>query len=299
LAYRDRIAELHHLSPLEIWHSRIDLEAELAFVCDKGLKRKLKSIIRTARGSLAKDDNFPHLVKGDHLRIADKPPFIYHLNGRNGDDSFDATSTLELYRATLLPDRQHVLQGYDLHDLAFKVVGVGSVGTFCAVALFLSGDQAPLFLQIKEAQSSVLERLVPHTPYGGHQGQRVVEGQRALQAASDIFLGWTKDEKTGRQFYVRQLKNRRLGSIAALYEEDALGDYARLCGRTLARAHARTGDAAMIAGYIGRGSKMAEAIGCFSIAYAAQTEQDHAALVASRPAQASASKASSAKGKST
>ena len=137
-------------------------------------------------------------------------------------------------------------------DVAFKAVGVGSVGTICVVGLFLSGDGEPLFLQVKQAQRSVLERLSEKLAYQGPQGRRVVEGQRMMQAASDIFLGWTSDEALGVEFYVRILKNRRLGAVSELAEQQALSEYARLCGRTLARSHARTGDPAVIAGYMGR-----------------------------------------------
>ena len=137
-------------------------------------------------------------------------------------------------------------------DVAFKAVGVGSVGTICVVGLFLSGDGEPLFLQVKQAQRSVLERLSEKLAYQGPQGRRVVEGQRMMQAASDILLGWTSDEPLGVEFYVRILKNRRLGAVSELAEQEALSEYARLCGRTLARSHARTGDPAVIAGYMGR-----------------------------------------------
>ena len=136
-----------------------------------------------------------------------------------------------------------------MKDIAFKAVGVGSVGTFCCIALFLTGDNEPLFLQIKQALHSVLERLGGNLEYKGPQGRRVVQGQQMMQAASDIFLGYTKDEDSGREFYVRTLKNHRLGSISEISEGEALSDYARLCGRTLARAHARSGDPAAIAGY--------------------------------------------------
>ena len=121
----------------------------------------------------------------------------------------------------------------------FKAVGVGSVGTYCYVGLFVGGDGEPLFLQIKEAATSVLEVLDPGLAHSGRQGQRVVEGQRMMQAASDIFLGWTENETSGRQYYIRRLKNRRLGETGDIAEAEGLEDYARLCGRTLARAHAR------------------------------------------------------------
>jgi uncharacterized protein (DUF2252 family) len=160
------------------------------------------------------------------------------------------------------------------------VVGVGSVGTFCAIGLFMSGDGEPLFLQIKEAQRSALERVAPYAAWAHAQGRRVVEGQRILQAASDVFLGWVEDPETQRHFYVRRLKNHRLGSIDDLLEAAALPGYARLCGRTLARAHARSGDPAVIAGYMGKSDVFDDAIASFAIAYAKQTKTDHAALVA-------------------
>ncbi|VTZ48975.1 conserved hypothetical protein [Methylocella tundrae] len=170
---------------------------------------------------------------------------------------------------------------YDLADLAMKVVGVGSVGTYCAVGLFLTADGEPLFLQVKQALQSVLEKIVAPPPDLPEQGQRVVEGQCALQAASDLFLGWTRDEASGRQFYVRQLKNRHLGSIGDVIEARALDAYANLCGRTLARAHARTGDPVLIAGYMGKGEMIDEALASFAMSYAILTDRDHARLVRS------------------
>ncbi len=157
------------------------------------------------------------------------------------------------------------------------MVGVGSVGTFCAIGLYMCGDGTPLFLQIKEASKSVLERLAPK--FSGHQGQRVVEGQRVMQAASDVFLGWTEDAASHRHFYVRQLKNRRLGSIGELVEDQALASYARLCGRTLARAHARSADPAVLAGYMGNRDVFDSALASFAMAYAKRTHDDHAQLV--------------------
>src|SRR5262249_10840822 len=158
-----------------------------------------------------------------------------------------AECVFDAYRKRLPPERLILVDRYVLQDTAFKVVGVGSVGTFCAVGLFMGGDGAPLFLQVKEARASVLECMAPK--FGGHPGRRVVEGQRLMQAASDVFLGWTEDDTSARHFYVRQLKNRRLGSISELVEGQALGNYARLCGRTLARAHARSADPVIISGY--------------------------------------------------
>jgi len=180
--------------------------------------------------------------------------------------------------ATLPPERRLLLSRFQLADLAMKVVGVGSVGTFCLIALFLSADQEPLILQIKEAQSSVLEALAPKIK--GHQGQRVVTGQKIMQATSDPFLGWASEEGVKRSFYARHLKNRRLGSVAEALEGQDLTDYGVICARTLARAHARSGDAATMAGYMGKGEVFDEAIAGYALAYAGITSSDHAALLA-------------------
>src|SRR5262245_59025876 len=281
-AYRSRMHGLAKRSPLEIWHSRVELAREIDRIEHRALRRELRSIIAKARGHLAEDDNFPHLVhdkvKGKQVRIADRPPLIYHFTAK-GDarHHVDARRAFDAYTSRLSPDRLCLLDRYTLKDIAFKVVGVGSVGTFCAIGLYMCGDGTPLFLQIKEASKSVLERLAPK--FQGHQGQRVVEGQRVMQAASDVFLGWTEDTASHRHFYVRQLKNRRLGSIGELVEDQALASYARLCGRTLARAHARSADPAVLAGYMGNRDVLDSALASFAMAYAKRTYHDHAQLV--------------------
>ena len=271
-AYRLHMRSLAKLSPLEIWHSRIELPREIKHLDDPLLKRRLEAILHKAGRTLERDDNFPHLVKGD--TIADKRPTIYHFNRKTDPrERVDPHEVFASYRKRLSPALLCLLDRYALKDTAFKAVGVGSVGTFCTVSLFTSGDGSPLFLQFKEARKSALECLGPK--FSGHPGRRVVEGQRTMQAASDIFLGWTEDAISGRHFYVRQLKNRRLGSIGELVEEQALVNYARLCGRTLARAHARSGDPAMIAGYIGKNEAMDDALASFAMAYAKRTQQDY------------------------
>jgi hypothetical protein len=280
-AYREHMFALMELSPLEIWHSRIDLEHQLKHIESPELRRSLSTLIRHAehRG-LDKDDNFPHLVTGGEPRIADKPPTIFHISPKTvGGRKIDFARGFALYRETLTPDRTVLLDRYRLMDVAFKAVGVGSVGTICVVGLFLSGDGEPLFLQVKQAQRSVIERLSKKLAYQGPQGKRVVEGQRMMQAASDILLGWTSDEPLGIEFYVRILKNRRLGAVGELAEQEALSEYSRLCGRTLARSHARTGDPAVIAGYMGRNAAFDDALASFAMAYVEQTIKDHAALV--------------------
>ncbi len=277
-AYRLHMAALAKLSPLEVWHSRIDLEQEIDRIGNGGLRRKLAGVIAKARGEgLSNDDNFPHLVSGDDPKIVDRPPTIFHLDPKR--HKLGVERVLATYRKGLNPDRLRLLDRFTMKDIAFKAVGVGSVGTFCCIALFLTGDNEPLFLQIKQALHSVLERLGGNLEYKRPQGRRVVQGQQMMQAASDIFLGYTKDEDLGREFYVRTLKNHRLGSISEISEGEALSDYARLCGRTLARAHARSGDPAAISGYSGKSEVLDDAIASFAMAYADQTILDHAALV--------------------
>ncbi len=280
-AYRCHMARLAKLSPLEIWHSRIDLEREVDLIGGGGLRRKLQDVIARARGKgLEKDDNFPHLVSGGEPKIVDKPPVIFHLDPKADlHHRLSSERVFGAYRKSLGPDRRKLLDRFAMKDIAFKAVGVGSVGTFCCVGLFMTGDHEPLFLQVKQAQRSVLERLGGNFAYKGHQGRRVVEGQQMMQAASDIFLGYTEDDDTGRQFYVRTLKNRRLGKVSEISEGELLSGYSQLCGRTLARAHARSGDAAAMAGYMGKGEVFDDAIASFAMAYAHQTMIDHAALV--------------------
>ncbi|MCC6775202.1 MAG: DUF2252 domain-containing protein [Hyphomicrobiales bacterium] len=284
-AYRTRIRALAPRSPLEIWHSRIDLAREIDRIDDRPLRRQLRAILAKTSKRTEQDDNFPHLVKGKVPRIADRPPLIYHFTGR--DDRrhhVDAERMFAAYRRRLPPERLCLVERYTLRDIAFKVVGVGSVGTFCAIGLFTSVDGAPLLLQIKEARASVLERLASR--YKGHPGRRVVEGQRIMQAASDIFLGWTEDEESSRHFYVRQLKNRRLGSVSELVEERALASYARLCGRSLARAHARSGDPAVLAGYMGKKQRFDDALASFAMLYAERTQSDYDRVLQARGAAA-------------
>lgn len=283
-SYRGFIRDLAKMTPLEVWYTRMDVDREVKRIANAKLRDKILTILVKAKRDLAADDNFPHLAttQAGVAHIEDRPPLIYHFNTEATKGyKIHAHSAFINYQASLLPERRALIQHYELSDIAFKVVGVGSVGTFCAVGLFMSADAEPLFLQVKEAQASVLEKIVGPPEGLRQQGCRVVEGQRALQAASDIFLGWTEDPKTKRHFYVRQLKNRRLGSIGEVVESKALAGYANLCGRTLARAHARTGDPALLAGYMGKSDAFDDALAAFAVAYAGQTKHDHACLKAS------------------
>ena len=182
---------------------------------------------------------------------------------------------LAAYRATLPSAYQALLDRYELRDAAIKVVGVGSVGTICWVLLFMAGDGDPLFLQVKEARASVLEPYAGKSVFPNH-GQRVVDGYRRMQPASDIFLGWSRGPK--RDFFVRQLRDMKLSAMVETFGRTEMDIYAGWCGRALALAHARSGNSAMLSGYMGKSDAFDQAIAAFSKAYADQNEKDHAAL---------------------
>jgi uncharacterized protein (DUF2252 family) len=172
---------------------------------------------------------------------------------------------------------RNLFDRFHFFDLAIKVVGVGSVGTFCAVSLFMASDDDPLFLQVKEARASVLEPYAGKSLHANH-GQRVVAGQRIMQTASDVFLGWTRGA-SGRDFYVRQLRDMKLSAVIEDWDTGLLRQYARMCAHALARAHARSGDAALIAGYMGSGQTFCDAIGEFAVEYSDQNRSDYRAFL--------------------
>jgi len=210
--------------------------------------------------------------------IKDAPPLVYHPPANEAAGFRQAVEAmLADYAATLIPERRTLFQRYRLADAAYKVVGVGSVGTLCGVLMMVSGDGEALYLQFKEATRSVLEAHVLPSPYA-HHGERVVRGQRLLQAASDIFLGYATGP-TGRQMYVRQLRDAKIKPQIESMSPRTLRRYAKICGEVLAHAHARTGDAVVLSAYLGKGPAFDEAIGAFAMAYARQTEKDHVALL--------------------
>jgi uncharacterized protein (DUF2252 family) len=273
-AYRRHMQELARLDPLRSWRSRIDVADVLGGIADQKLRtRELK---RLHVATEASQEGYPGLierVKGQ-WRIKEKPPLIFPLSGRR-DNTHEivARTAFESYKLSLAEERRILLDRYELADVAFKVVGVGSVGTFCAIGLFITRDDQKLLLQLKEAQTSALAPFVGPSLYR-NQGQRVVVGQRIMQTVPDIFLGWTEDRGDDQQCYVRQLKDSRLAVIGTDLAEGALPYHATLCGVTLARAHARSGDAARIAGYLGTGMGFDSAIASFAVAYATQNQAD-------------------------
>jgi uncharacterized protein (DUF2252 family) len=267
LSYRRNLAHLAQLAPLDAWNMRIDLADAIRGVEPGKLRRRLEQ--RLADHLEGAAQHFGLVEQHDGApRIKEKPPLVRRL----ARHELHARRAFASYAKSLQEDRRVLLRRYRLRDVAFKVVGVGSVGTFCAIGLLTSDAGAPLLLQIKEAQESVLAPFAGASHYADH-GQRVVVGQRMMQAATDIFLGWTAAPLDGRFFYVRRLKDARLADLGTRLEA-TLPFYARLCGHTLARAHARSGDALMISAYLGDDDEFDRAIALFATAYADQTERD-------------------------
>jgi hypothetical protein len=274
------MAEYSEMRVLEVWYASIDMEQVLALVREKEARERHKKVVAKARERSVVEHDFPKLaaMAGHMPTIRDNPPLIYHPQEEAGEALLARTrAAFAEYRESVQEDRRVLLDRYDLKDIAMKVVGVGSVGTMCGVILLMASAEDPLFLQVKEARTSVLE------PYAGasvhaNRGQRVVNGIRLMQSASDIFLGWTTG-KLGRHFYVRQLRDMKMGPQVELFTPSVMADYAALCGWSLARAHARSGSPAHISGYLGKSDVFDEAIADFSVAYADQTERDYDVLM--------------------
>ena len=275
-AYRERLREYSRMSPLDIWYTRLDMKTLIAMAPDEKTKKNREDLAEKARQRVI-ENLFPKIAgkeAGRH-RLVDQPPVLYHVAEADIEERF--REGLAEYRRSLPDERRVLLDRYRLEDFALKVVGIGSVGTRCLIGLFFDEENHPLILQLKEACRSVLE------PYAGksiyeNQGQRIVTGQRLMQSSSDIFLGWARGRR-GRDFFVRQLRDMKMSAPVEGLTAVQLKSYAGFCGWTLARAHAKSGDAATISGYLGKGDTYDQALGKFALAYAAQNEQDHAALV--------------------
>jgi uncharacterized protein (DUF2252 family) len=266
-SYREHMAELARLPPVGAWNRRVDLARAIADIDQPKVRYTVEKHLAQVLESGSKHFG---LVEGKDggVHIRENPPLVYHLSKHD----LPARKAFASYAETLQEDRRVLLHRHTLRDVAFKAVGVGSVGTFCAIGLFTAGDGSPLLLQIKEAQESVLAPFAGASDYANH-GERVVVGQRMMQAATDAFLGWTRAPMDQRYFYIRRLKDSRLADIGTQLQA-ALPFYASLCGRTLARAHARAGDPALVSGYVGSGTAFEEAISEFAVAYGNQTEKD-------------------------
>jgi hypothetical protein len=270
------------MDPLRVWYSSIgpdDFIGKLPKAVQKDIRKR---IAKAASGSGSELD-FPKLAGavGGQLRITEQPPVIFHPEvSREPEFQVTLQQIFQAYRESLSDDRRMLFDRYRFVDAAIKVVGVGSVGRRCWIALLMSEQNDPLFLQFKEAVASVLEPYAGKNLYS-HHGQRVVMGQRLMQPASDIFLGWMTPPN-GRQFYVRQLRDAKIKPLVETFDAEMLEIYAMACGWVLARAHAKVSDiSATISGYLGSSSdKFDVAMGKFALAYADQAERDHAALKA-------------------
>jgi uncharacterized protein (DUF2252 family) len=273
-SYRHHMAELSELRPLDLWHLSIEAEEALGSITDAAIRRRTVRDIEKAREKSIPEDLFPELVStaGKSPAFKERHPTIYHWKHTR----LDVRETLAGYRRSLAPSHRALLDRYEFQDAAIKVVGVGSVGTSCWVLLMMDADGDPLILQVKEARPSVLEPHTSRSTYSNH-GQRVVVGHWLMQPASDMFLGWTEGE-SGRHYYVRQLRDVKVKFPVEKFRRTEMRLFARWCGYALALSHARSGDPAAMSGYLGKGDAFDEALATFSVAYADQTEKDHAAF---------------------
>jgi uncharacterized protein (DUF2252 family) len=283
--YQTMMQSEARMCTLDVWYQHIDVKEMLGMANRKEKERLLKQEKRASRRT--NEGVFPklvHQVAGTYC-IKDDPPLIVHIEELGDVKKMEEAEAerikgaFQAYVGTLPDDLKVLLNKYHFVDIARKVVGVGSVGTRCWVLLFMAGGDGddPLILQVKEADASTLEPYFGKSAYANH-GERVVQGQRLMQEASDIFLGWTHGEVV--DLYVRQLRDMKVSADIATMTKKEFDSYTRLCASALARAHARSGDPAMISGYLGSSDVFAQAIARFAEAYADQTERDHAALLA-------------------
>jgi uncharacterized protein (DUF2252 family) len=289
-AYREAMATYAGMRNLDIWYDRIDVEKVIenfkAIASTEQKKRMEKNLAKSrTKDSLAAFNKLTEMVDGEP-RIVNNPPLISTIDELAGAGAPAVREGIQQlirqYRRSLAGDRRKLIERYRVVDLARKVVGVGSVGTRAWIVLMLGRDgDDPLFLQAKEAQSSVLEPFTGKSEYANH-GQRVVEGQRLMQAASDIFLGWIHTDEgldgQPRDFYLRQLWDAKGSAIVELMEPSALLEYGKLCGQTLAKGHARSGDPIAISSYLGTSDVFDKAMALFAETYADQNERDYATL---------------------
>lgn len=279
-SYREHMREFSRMDPLHVWYSKISTE-DLIGVLPKALQKAVRKRIKKATTDVGSELDFPKLAGtvGGHIRITDQPPLIFHPEStRAADAQAILDQIFRAYRDTLPEDRRMLLDRYRLVDVAIKVVGVGSVGRRCWIALMMSAANDPLFLQFKECAASVLEPYAGSSGYT-HHGQRVVMGQRLMQPVSDIFLGWVTGHQ-GQHFYVRQLRDAKIKPLIETFDSEVLNLYAFICGWILARAHSKVSElSATISSYLGSSSEeFDKAMGRFALAYADQAEHDYAAL---------------------
>ena len=277
-SYRERMTDYASMRALDVWYDSIDIDRFIEGVDSDEMQDRIRERVQATRKKNTPEFLFPKFVehKGSLPLplIMDDPPLIFHPTAKMapGIES-QYKEAIALYRESLAEHTRVLFDRYRFCDFAFKVVGVGSVGTFCGIALFMAATDDPIFLQVKEAGASVLEPFAGKSVHKNH-GQRVVTGQRLMQSASDLFLGWGRG-KNGRDFYIRQLRDMKMTAIIEDFTAGDLRAYGRACGWALARAHARSGDAAMIAGYLGSSQTFDDIISEFATEYADQAQHDY------------------------
>lgn len=274
--YREHLAAYALLSPLEMWYVRIDEQALLEKNTEIASLNQSRQVIDAARQRTV-EGLLPKLTERHQgkMRFKDRAPLIFHPPDQQSYQR-QIRELLEQYRKSLSDERCELLDRYQMADVAYRVSGVGSVGLRCGIILMLDPDGSPLILQIKEARPSALEKFVGPSRRR-HHGHRIIHGQRLMQAASDMFLGWANDDE-GRSYYFRQLRDMKMSFDVGGMPFSELKEYALLCGWALARAHAKAGDISSISGYLGSSDTFDEAVSEFAMTYATQTEEDHAAL---------------------
>ncbi|HET8733117.1 MAG TPA: DUF2252 domain-containing protein [Anaeromyxobacteraceae bacterium] len=277
-SYRKSMAGYSELRTLELWYESLEPRDLLRGVKDPAVHDRVAERLKKERSKSKAEEIFPKLVehRDEKPFIRDQlPTLFHHPDHPPGEIQKIVRNAIAGYRATLPHAYQSLLDRYELRDAAIKVVGIGSVGTACWVLLFMAGEGDPLFLQVKEARPSVLERYAGRSAFSSH-GQRVVNGYRLMQPASDIFLGWTRTPR--RDYFVRQLRDVKISVRVETFDATLMDLYATWCGRALALSHARSGLSSVLSGYMGRSDAFDEAIATFSMAYADQNEADHAVL---------------------
>lgn len=275
-AYRDAMRSAAELPVLDLWYAQVEIERDLLPRLSGRARRTTEQALEKMRRRNSQQ-MLPKLTELTDAgpRIIENPPLVTH-EGMTVEETEAAAGFVHRYMETLPEERHVLLKRFRFVDAARKVVGVGSVGTRCFVVLLMAPDGEPLFLQIKEAPPSVLETWCG--PFDGSGGKRVVVGQREIQTASDVFLGWA--DLPGHDFYIRQLRDMKVSADLTRVRPEGLSTYLRICGAVLARAHARTGDPVAISGYLGSGEVFVDAISAWAEAYADQTAADHARLLA-------------------
>lgn len=279
-SYREHMAEYSHMNVMDVWYASIDVEELISTIQDEAAKKRAKKRLEKARERSVLEHDFPELAVSTGLAptIRENPPLIFHFREQDQEEHTAIfKQAFDRYRETLQEDRRLLLDRFKFTDMAVKVVGVGSVGTYCGIILLMASEHDPLFLQFKHARPSVLEAYAGKSQHSNH-GQRIVHGCRMMQSASDLFLGWTEGGE-GRHFYLRQLKDMKVKPMVEIFTPGVMLEYANLCGWTLAHAHARSGESVQISGYLGKSDVFDQAIADFSMAYADQSENDYQVLL--------------------